>query len=275
MIPDKDREAIIRALLSGPDDARVAALAALSVSPLALDAEAMEAVARCLAAGSKTVRRRAADTLAEIARRDRATLSAIRKKLADPNFRIRFGAAYALATVGQEGLGTDAVSVLCEAMADGDGDVRWAAAELLARLGRFHRSVIIERLIALAGGPSAVARRTALYCLRDLAADGDDVLGIASASLRAPDSHERLAALALLSASFPASETASSLVLERLECDREAGVRRAAAIALGGMKVRAEQSIAALRRAQLQTSDGSLARAARAALDRLGARDAG
>jgi len=275
MIPDEDREAIIRALLSGPDDARVAALAALSAGASALDAEAMEAVAGCVAADSKTVRRRAADTLAEIARRDRAALSAIRKKLADPNFRIRFGAAYALATVGQEGSGTDAVPALCEALGDGDGDVRWAAAELLAHLGRFHRSVIIERLIALAGGSNAVARRTALYCLRDLAADGDDVLGVASASLKAPDSHERLAALALLSASFPASETASALVLERLECDREAGVRRAAAIALGGMKAGAERSIAALWRARLQTADGSLARAARVALERLGAPDAG
>ena len=54
---------------------------------------------------------------------------------------------------------------LCEALADDDGDIRWAAANLIVRLGREYPAEIRERLLALGADSDRNVRKMALYCL--------------------------------------------------------------------------------------------------------------
>jgi hypothetical protein len=58
-------------------------------------------------------------------------------------------------------------------------------------------------------------------------------------------------------------------MLERLQSDREVGVRRAAAVALGNLPPGSAVAIEALRRIVSQALDESLGRAARNSLERL------
>src|SRR5262249_44062324 len=217
-----------------------------------LGAETVAAITGCLGADSKTVRRRAADALAALARRNPAIVGAIRPALRSANHRIRFGAAYALGAIGGEALTLDTAAALCEALGSSDGDLRWAAAELMVRLGRAHPKEIREELLALASSANPAAPKTALSCLRCRGAGGSGVLQAGAAAVRDRDAHVRLAALALLSGSFADDQAAAQLMLERLESDREVGVRRAAAVALGNLPPGTAVATEALRRVASQ-----------------------
>jgi HEAT repeat protein len=270
MNPDAHNHGLVTALHSGAIEERVAALVSIIENPgQRLGAETVAAIAGCLGADSKTVRRRAADALAAVARRDPAIVAAIRPGLRSANHRIRFGAAYALGAVGDEALTLDTVAALCEALGSSDGDLRWAAAELMVRLGRAHPKEIREELLALVTSANPAARKMALYCLRDLGVRGSGVLQAVAAAARDLDAHVRLAALALLSGSFADDDAAAQLMLERLKSDREVGVRRAAAVALGNLPPGTAVAIEALRRVASQALDESLGRAARNSLERL------
>jgi HEAT repeat protein len=270
MNPAAHNDRLVTALHSAALEERMAALVSIIEQPgQRLAAEAVDAITACLGADSKTVRRRAADALAALARCDPATVAAIRPHLKSANQRIRFGAAYALGAVGDDALTLDAAAALCEALGNSDGDLRWAAAELIVRLGRAHPKEIREELLALVSSANPVARKMALYCLRDLGVRDIKVLDAVAAAIRDGDAHVRLAALALLSASFASHNAAASLMLERLDSDRDVGVRRAAAVALGTLPPGTAAAIEALRRAGSQTLDESLKRAARTSLERL------
>ncbi|HEV2171102.1 MAG TPA: HEAT repeat domain-containing protein, partial [Candidatus Binatus sp.] len=65
------------------------------------------------------------------------------------------------------------------------------------------------------------------------------------------------------------SDAPARIVLECLKSDPDAGVRRAAASALGNIAGADADAIAALKSAASDASDGSLAKAARRSLDRL------
>src|SRR5208282_5345368 len=125
--------------------------------PVAIPDDAAEAITRCLSAESKTIRRRAADALAAIARRDSRILATLRAALHHTDRQTRFGAAYALGASGDGALTIDAAHPLYDALGDRDGDVRWAAAELVVRLGRAHPVEIPAGLLALVreGNPAA------------------------------------------------------------------------------------------------------------------------
>ncbi|MBV8135682.1 MAG: HEAT repeat domain-containing protein [Deltaproteobacteria bacterium] len=270
MNPDAHNHGLVTALHSAAIEERVAALVSIIENPGQwLGAETVAAIAGCLGADSKTVRRRAADALAAIARRDPTIVAAIRPGLRSDNHRIRFGAAYALGAVGEEALTLDTAAALCEALGSSDGDLRWAAAELMVRLGRTHPKEIREELLALVNSTIPAARKMALYCLRDLGVRGSEVLQAVTVALRDLDAHVRLAALALLSGSFADSDAAPRLMLERLESDREVGVRRAAAVALGHLPPGTALAIEGLRRVASEAVDQSLVRAARTSLERL------
>jgi HEAT repeat protein len=270
MNPDAHNDGLLTALDSATTEERVAALVSIIENPgQRLDAETVAAIARCLGADSKSVRRRAADALAALARRDPAIVAAIRPALRSADHRVRFGAAYALGAVGNEALTLDTAAALCEALGSSDGDLRWAAAELMVRLGRAHPKEIREELLALARGANPAARKMALYCLRDLGVRGTGVLQAVAAGVRDLDAHVRLAALALLSGSLADHDAAAQLMLERLESDREVRVRRAAAVALGNLPAGTAVAIEALRRVASQADDQSLGKAARTSLERL------
>jgi HEAT repeat protein len=191
----------------------------------------------------------------------------IRPGLVSNDRRIRFGTAYALGAIEGE-LDFEAAPALCEALGDPDGDVRWAAAELIVRLGRRDSHRLGADLRELLRGGNSAARKMALYCIRDLELRGEDVLAVATASARDADAHVRLAGLALLASSFATDGAAVAAMLERLDADPDPGVRRAAAVALGAAREGLETVITALQRAA-QSADESLARAARNALQRV------
>jgi HEAT repeat protein len=265
-----ESESLVNALSSGVDAECERALLSITKNP---DGQVSEQILTvmigCLGADSKTIRRRAADALAAVTRGNPSLLPSIRAALMSADPRIRFGAAYALGAMDGDALTADAAPALTEALGDSDGDVRWAAAELIVRLGQNHAEKICRALLDLVRSGNAAGRKMGLYCIRNLEARGAVILDAAARCIRDDDLHVRLAAIALLSASFSNNETALGLIQDRLEADREAGVRRAAAIALGAMSFNSQETLAALERASSQTADHSLARAARASLDRL------
>jgi HEAT repeat protein len=261
---------LVAALQSPATSDRVNALLSIIANPdQELSGEAVKAIANCLSADSKTIRRRAADALAAAARHDRKLIPTLRASLESLEGRIRFGAAYALGAIDETALTVDAAAVLCEALGDSDGDVRWAAAELIVRLGLRHLTEVCALLITLARDGNALARKMALYCMRDLGAAGDITFDAAGTAIRDDDVHVRLAALALLSGCHGHRDEAASLIVDCLDSDREIGVRRAAAVALGVIQSRSPQALEALRRIESRSTDESLARAARTALNRL------
>jgi len=158
---------------------------------------------------------------------------------------------------------------LCEALSDHDGDIRWAAANLIVRLGREYPAEIRERLLALGTDSDRNVRKMVLYCIRDLGIRGAELLAVVAGAVSDSDVHVRLAALAVLTRLGDASDAAAKIALGCLESDRDAGVRRAAAVALGNLQNRSPRAAAALRIAAADESDNSLARAARSALERL------
>ena len=264
-------DAIARDLEDADPVRRLGAITHLIHEPATpLSDRAVAALARCLGAESKAVQRRAADAIAAVSRRDRRVIAAAREALASAGSRGRWGAAYALGAIGAEAFAMDSADSLLEALASADGDVRWAAAELVVRLGREHPRQIRTRLAQLAARGDPVARRMALYCLRDLGAAGEGVIALAESASRAEDAHLRLASLSLLRHLGDCGDEAAAIALRCLESDPSAGVRCSAAIALGHIGNRAPRIVAALSRAAARRADQSLARAAHAALERLG-----
>lgn len=235
-----------------------------------LSDEVLDALLRCVGATQKTVQRRAIDALAQVAESGDARIIAwLRASIVSANRRMRWGAAYALGQIGAGAFAMDAADALSEALSDDDGDIRWAAANLIVRLGREYPDEIRARLIVLGADTDHNARKMALYCIRDLGIGGADLLVVLEHAVRDPDVHVRLAALAVLTRLTDASDAAAKLALSCLETDSDPGVRRAAAVALGHLHNSSPRAAAALQTAAADNTDASLARAARGALERL------
>jgi hypothetical protein len=156
------------------------------------------------------------------------------------------------------------LDALCEAIGAADSDRRWAAAAAIVRLG--DNPSARARLVHLVRTGAPRARRMALYCLRGIDGPHDCRLGADAAG--DGDAHVRLAALAMIAVQGRGCARCAVVVLARLEHDSAAGVRRAAAAALGGIEVRSPAILHALTRAA-ELPDNGLARAARGALERL------
>ena len=204
--------------------------------------------------------------------RPRATRSSRKNfaaRVANVDRRVRWAAAYALGQIGAGAFAMDSADALCEAMADDDGDIRWAATNLMVQLGRDNLSEIGARLLELAAAGDRNARKMALYCIRDLELSGPELLAVLERAVHDSDVHVRLAALSVLSRIRDASGQAVRIMLECLKSDPDAGVRRAAASALGNIRSAGADAITALTSAAADLADESLARAARGALDRL------
>jgi HEAT repeat protein len=230
----------------------------------------VESLIRELGNTHKTVQRRAIDELVAMAASgDPLVIEKLRASIAGEDRRVRWTAAYALAQIGAGAFAMDSADALCEAMADDDGDIRWAATNLMVRLGRENLPEIGTRLLKLASDNDHNARKMALYCIRDLEIAGPELLAVLEDAVRDRDIHVRLAALSVLSRIRDASGWAVRILLECMKSDPDAGVRRAAASALGNVKDAGADATAALASAAADPDDESLARAARGALDRL------
>ena len=234
------------------------------------DANMVENLIRELGDAHKTIQRRAIDELVAIAAAgDPIVIEKLRESIAGSDRRVRWAAAYALGQIGAGAFAMDSADVLCEAMGDDDGDIRWAATNLMVRLGRENLVEIGARLLKLAADSDHNARKMALYCIRDLEIAGPELLDVVEGAVHDADVHVRLAALAVLSRLRDPSRRAVRIILECMKSDSDAGVRRAAASALGNIQNAGADAAAALASAAADPADESLARAARGALDRL------
>ncbi|MGH7949737.1 MAG: HEAT repeat domain-containing protein [Candidatus Binataceae bacterium] len=268
----KQDNRVLAEQLNGADrDAQIEALIELAAKPdtVLSDAE-LGAVVECLGSDSKAVQRRASDALAARAQHDARVAVAARALLKSPAPDARWGAAYALGTIGGDAFDIGALGALLEALESSDGDLRWAAAQRIADLGRKSRDEVCDALIALEGRGGVAARKMALYCLRDLGAANEDVRALAERAATASDVHLRLAALSLLGTLGDAGGRAAEAIAQCLERDSDAGVRRSAAATLGQLGNRSARVLSALRLAAEEIADESLRRAARQALERLG-----
>jgi HEAT repeat protein len=225
--------------------------------------EELAALAGCLDAEPKLVPRRAAETFAALAAGGVAVGDVLRAGLAGPRARGRWGAAYALARVGPPP--PEVLPVLLDALGEDDGDVRWAAADILVRLPDSEAVATAVRRLAAEGNPAQ--RKMALYCLRDRDARGPAVEAVVLAGLDDPTAGVRLAAMASLARLAADRARAADRLAAALD-DADAGVRRAAAAALGTLGAPTPVALAALRRAA-EAPDPSLRRAAGRALQRL------
>ncbi len=233
---------------------------------------AIEKSMRELGDARKTVQRRAIDELVAIAGSGNPIVTEkLRESIASADRRVRWAAAYALGQIGAGAFAIACADVLCEAMSDDDGDIRWAATDLMVRLGRENPAPISARILKLAADPLSHrnARKMALYCIRDLDLTGPELLAVVERAVHDPDVHVRLAALSVPSRLRDAPEAAARIILECLKTDPDAGVRRAAASALGNVQSATADATAALTSAAADPADESLARAARRTLDRL------
>jgi HEAT repeat protein len=233
-----------------------------------LSEDALDALARCFGSDSKSVQRRAADAFLAIAPHDNRVSAKLRDVIDGHDLRARWTAAYALARLGGDDA-HHATDALFAALASDDGDVRWAASGLVVRLGESNREGVIARLIDLANSDNVIARRMALYCLRDLRARGPAVFEAIESASRAGSTHLRLAALAALARLADSRDGASEIAARCLDSDPDPGVRRAAAATLGMLASSATAARDALERAAASSGDESLQRAARMALARM------
>jgi len=254
-------------------DVRIAALMRVKAEPAAAlsDAE-LDALVACLGSASKAVQRRASDALVARASHDRRVVAAVRALLARDDPQARWGAAYALGTIGGYALDLGALDALLEALDAGDGDLRWAAAQRVVELGRRYSDRVCAALIALAQVGSDTARKMALYCLRDLGAASDEVRILAERAAADGNIHLRLAALSLLGRLGDPNGRAAETVIRCLEGDSDPGVRRSAAATLGLLGNHSPRVISALRLAAADAGDESLRRSAARALKRLAER---
>jgi HEAT repeat protein len=262
------------AIVLNDDDveARLAAIREVVENPQsALPEHVLDALIRCVGANRKAIQRRAAEALAAVASHDARVVEKLRATLSHAGARMRWGVAYALGLVTLGGaLDLAAMPNLIEALSTNDGDVRWAAAELVVRLGKEHREAVSHQLIALARGVDPNARKMALYCLRDVGGPREELLAVAEACCADHHSIVKMAALSLLTRIGDAGERGTNLAIHLMQNDPDAGVRRCAAVALGHLGNHSALVTDALVRAAKIDGDVSMQRAANGALTRLG-----
>ena len=207
----------------------------------------------------------AAEQLIALAAREPDAVAALRAALADADPHRRWGAAFVLHRAGlrDEGVFGGALG----ALGADDGDVRWAAAEIVVSLAASNADRR-DRLREIAADPAAAGRKMALYCLRDLGGNDAEVF---VAGLTAHDSGVRLAAVACLGRVRALSTLEVDALLSAVENDPDAGLRRAATVALRGATNDEERVRPVLERLRSQASDPDLARAAERALNALAA----
>jgi len=248
-----------------------------SDSGLQTDAGAMEGAVRPLLhdlhAQQKDIQVFAARQLAALARTGAAVSERLLQLLAGPHQRARWGAAYTLSLLDGT-LDLRCLPAILEALHTGDGDVRWAAAGLMARLAKLYPVEVQNSLLELLGEQDANARKMALYCLRELDAAPSALITPLRAACAALDSQVRIAALALLkhllaNGKAQAQQAAlADIALQVFQHDPNAGVRRAAAHVLASISHPPASVQDTLARAAEASEDPALRKIALRAIER-------
>ena len=233
---------------------RIAVLARYESGDEPIVESALDDIIASLAATSKEERRRAAGALS-VAARNRALVGKIETALDDPELHKRWGAAFGLARAG---IDSDALlEAALAAFAFDDGDVRWAALEIVAKLAR-GKPRRVERIASLARETHAAGRKMALYALRDLDAGDEAVYTLA---LFSENSGVRLAAISGISRLKATTAQAHDALRVTVERDSDPGVRRAAAVTLARVAGHDPEVRATLERIRASSSDADLIRA--------------
>jgi len=224
------------------------------------DADALDALAACLADAQKIIQRRAAETFAALGAQGTSVRDVLLRTLESEVTKQRWGAAYALSLLGDTPPVT--LPTLFEALGSDDGDVRWAAGNILVRLRG--DTALVDALRQLLGTGSPAQRKMAAYCLRDLDARSPVVERALFAALHDPDTSVRLAAISAIGRLAIDRATAAQSLMDLL-ADPNPSVHRVAAAVLGVLGERSDAVRAALQIAS-QSADASLARAAKRSL---------
>lgn len=237
---------------------RLRAICDLAADRAAPAADEVEVLCECLSDHRRIVQRRAAECFAALAARNVAVEGALLARLGADTWRLRWGAAYALASIGPVPL--EALETLLEGLGSADADLRWAALELLGKLVATHRAVVVERLTAALSDPGVERRKMALYALGRSGPHGGGRQLALIAALGDEHPGVRRAALSTVARTSTDRRTAGLALAARL-ADPDHGVRRAAAAALGSLGDRSPEVLEVLRRAAA-SDDPSLCRAA-------------
>jgi hypothetical protein len=246
------KSAEIVGVLKGSDAARCeAVLLALQEGQAEVSEPVAVEIVRLLAGPSRALRRRAAGALATGLARGVGE-EALAGAMNDRDPERRWGAVFAAAKAGRSDTATYEGAL--EALAADDGDVRWAAAEIVRRLS-LHFDPEGSALARLAASGASNARKMALYILRDL---GCSDAGVIEAALGDEAAEVRLAALAAASRLSDPGRKLVAAITGVLERDSQPGVRRAAAAVLGAIAADDPGAREALERAR--AAAGSLAR---------------
>lgn len=264
------------AVQTGDTAAISAALADLEAGEGTPDAATAAACRLLLPSPVKAICRRAAGILARaVASGDADVRASLLAGLTSEDPRERWGSCFALARGGV--LGPEVLQGAVATLGTSDGDVRWAAAEVVRAAVRLEPR-LLEVVRAAAHDESVAARgraerrKMAIYCLRDLR-DLDPTFE-AAVFVEALDDSDRGVRLAALSAIGVVARDGITddrggmveALARCIESDGDIGVRRACAATLGKLRGRFERATEVLAKVEAATSDPDLLRAVRSAL---------
>lgn len=195
-----------------------------------------EALARCLSHGAKPVRLRAAALLTDAVSSGRAPAALCDRLLGSKDAQARWGAAFAASRAGIRS--EQVLDIAIEALDVADGDVRWAAASIVAREAReSERLRATLRTLASEGTPRS--RKMALLCLCESGViDGD----FYRRALGDDDPFVRLAAVTSLARSGDDSPESLEALRVASQSDEDTRVRRGAGAVLARLSARAGRS---------------------------------
>ena len=226
---------------------------------------------RRLASEDRTEQRRACDAAAALLKVEPRFQSILNRLLQDGTPRARFSAAWVLFQTSGPTLRL--LSPLLDSLESSDGDVRWSATHMLATLGRMHGEAVEVLLHVARTGDSARRRRMALYAVREVAPDRPETRAAVLDALDDDDPGVRRAALTSLAKLSEPDAACLLRALDALDQEDDPAMRRIAAVLIPDLvrhhperRTEARGHLESVRR----SDDPALARAAEAALTRLG-----
>jgi HEAT repeat protein len=214
--------------------------------------------------------RRACDEIAARLPEDPELRAELLERIRTAPPRARFAAAWALSRVERPSLRM--LPALLDALADPDGDVRWAAVQLLVDLGRLQGEVLPVLLHAAGVEGASPRRRMALYALRELAPDDPRTHARVREALDDHDPELRRAALSSVAKLAETDPEWTERALSALAHEADPRMRRIATVVVASLAARHPESAAACRAAleeATRSPDPLLARSAAQALARL------
>lgn len=228
----------------------------------------MDATARIAELGSsdKAVLRRACDELARCIREQPELRPALLERLRGSDPLARFAAAHVLFHGERPSLRL--LPALLESLELPDGDLRWQAAQMLAVLGRLQDEVLPVLIHEARHSAHPLRRRMAVYALRELGPEREDVEGALLGALDDADAEVQRAGLACLAKLSAPSVRALACVHAIAREHADPRMRRIAIVVLPALLSAAPEQREAIERtveALAREADPLLRRAAIAA----------